>query len=146
MKFQYNLEVLNWRYFVFQVCWKKNKHNFRIFFLLLLKIEISYDISNIDHFLSIQISYRWNWPIRSPSKGLNYQRYREGEYYPVLPVYKILDLSKLKVSADEKNESNQKFQTCFVKSRKPCGKRRKCWLPAFSPFPTMFVKDFYSRP
>ena len=22
--------------------------------------------------------------------------------------------------------------------RKKCGKRRKCWLPAFSPFPTMF--------
>ena len=22
--------------------------------------------------------------------------------------------------------------------RKYCGKRRKCWLPAFSPFPTMF--------
>ena len=22
--------------------------------------------------------------------------------------------------------------------RKHCGKRRKCWLPAFSPFPTMF--------
>ena len=24
--------------------------------------------------------------------------------------------------------------------RKHCGKRRKCWLPAFSPFPTMFSK------
>ena len=23
------------------------------------------------------------------------------------------------------------------KGRKHCGKRRKCWLPAFSPFPTM---------
>ena len=23
-------------------------------------------------------------------------------------------------------------------ARKHCGKRRKCWLPAFSPFPTMF--------
>ena len=22
--------------------------------------------------------------------------------------------------------------------RKPCGKRRKCWSPAFSPFPTKF--------
>ena len=26
--------------------------------------------------------------------------------------------------------------------RKHCGKRRKCWLPAFSPFPTMFSKGF----
>ena len=28
----------------------------------------------------------------------------------------------------------------FEKGRKHCGKRRKCWLPAFSPFPTMFSK------
>ena len=27
--------------------------------------------------------------------------------------------------------------------RKHCGKRRKCWLPAFSPFPTMFVKGHF---
>ena len=27
-------------------------------------------------------------------------------------------------------------------SRKLCGKRRKCWLPAFSPFPTMFSMAF----
>ena len=25
------------------------------------------------------------------------------------------------------------------------GKRRKCWLPAFSPFPTMFSKGFLYR-
>ena len=29
--------------------------------------------------------------------------------------------------------------------RKHCGKRRKCWLPAFSPFPTMFSKGFFFR-
>ena len=28
-------------------------------------------------------------------------------------------------------------------SRKNCGKRRKCWLSAFSPFPTMFSTHFY---
>ena len=28
------------------------------------------------------------------------------------------------------------------KGRKHCGKRRKCWLPAFSPFPTVFSKGF----
>ena len=27
--------------------------------------------------------------------------------------------------------------------RKHCGKRRKCWLPAFSPFPTMFSTPFF---
>ena len=30
-----------------------------------------------------------------------------------------------------------KIELFFGKSRKQCGKRRKCWLPAFSPFPTM---------
>ena len=29
------------------------------------------------------------------------------------------------------------------KSRKHRGKRRKCWLPAFSPFPTMFPKHLF---
>ena len=28
---------------------------------------------------------------------------------------------------------------------KHCGKRRKCWLSAFSPFPTMFSKGFFLR-
>ena len=27
--------------------------------------------------------------------------------------------------------------------RKHCGKRRKCWLPAFSPFPTLFSTDIF---
>ena len=30
-----------------------------------------------------------------------------------------------------------------VKGKKHYGKRRKCWLPAFSPFPTMFSKAFF---
>ena len=29
---------------------------------------------------------------------------------------------------------------CICMVRKHCGKRRKCWEPAFSPFPTMFSK------
>ena len=36
----------------------------------------------------------------------------------------------------------EKLKKCFVKVKKHCGKRRKCWLPAFSPFPTMFSKGF----
>ena len=31
------------------------------------------------------------------------------------------------------------------KGRKHSGKRRKCWLPAFSPFPTMFSKGFFFK-
>ena len=34
---------------------------------------------------------------------------------------------------------------CFGKGRKHCGKRRKCWLTAFSPFPTMYSKGFFHR-
>ena len=29
---------------------------------------------------------------------------------------------------------------CLTMGRKHCKKRRKCWFPAFSPFPTMFLK------
>ena len=32
-----------------------------------------------------------------------------------------------------------------MKGRKHCGKRRKCWSPAFSPFPTMFSKAYFFR-
>ena len=35
-----------------------------------------------------------------------------------------------------------KFNLNFEKDGKYCGKRRKCWLPAFSLLPTMFTKPF----
>ena len=41
------------------------------------------------------------------------------------------------------NICDRKIEICFGKGRKHCGKRRKCWLPAFSPFPTMFLKGFF---
>ena len=34
---------------------------------------------------------------------------------------------------------------CIAKGTNNCGKRRKCWLPAFSPFPTMFSEGFFPR-
>ena len=40
---------------------------------------------------------------------------------------------------------DSKIEICFGKGRKYCGKRRKCWLPAFSPFPTMFSKALFYR-
>ena len=40
---------------------------------------------------------------------------------------------------------NWKIEICFGKGRKHCRKRRKCWLPAFSPFSTMFSKGFFLR-
>ena len=66
----------------------------------------------------------------------------------ILPLYqttKYLVWSKLKAFADYKMNLTEKIKTCFGKGRKHCGKRRKCWLPAFSPFPTMFSKAFLFR-
>ena len=61
-----------------------------------------------------------------------------------LPNNTILDLSKFKAFADVKMILTQNFKSCW-KQWKHCGKRRKCWLPAFSPFPTMFSKAVFSR-
>ena len=33
----------------------------------------------------------------------------------------------------------------FLKGRKHCGKRRKCWSLVFSPFPTMFSEGYLLR-
>ena len=55
---------------------------------------------------------------------------------------KILDQSKLKAFSDNKINITEKLDR---KSRKHCGKRRKCWLPAFSLFPTMFSKRLHSK-
>ena len=56
----------------------------------------------------------------------------------------MLDFSKFKASADDKI-NDLKTEICFVNERKHCGKRRKCWLPAFSPFATKFSNGFLLR-
>ena len=38
------------------------------------------------------------------------------------------------------NKCDSKFEICFGKAKKHFGKRRKCWLPAFSPVPKIFSK------
>ena len=45
----------------------------------------------------------------------------------------------------QQNKCESKIQICYGRGRKPCGKRRKCWLPAFSLFPKMFSKGFFFR-
>ena len=57
-----------------------------------------------------------------------------------LPKDKVLELSKVKSICRGQYLCDSKVEICFVKSRKLCGKRRKCWLPAFSSFPTIFQK------
>ena len=61
-----------------------------------------------------------------------------------LPDDKILYLSKLNVLADD-NFNVLKWCIFLSQGRKHCGKWRKCWFPAFSSFPKMFSKGFFSR-
>ena len=62
-----------------------------------------------------------------------------------LPNDKILDLSKLKANADDKILVNviEKLKPDFRREENIVGKREKCWLPAFSPFPTMFSEGVF---
>ena len=53
---------------------------------------------------------------------------------------KFSDRSKLKALADDKINVTEKLDFWGGKGRKCYGKRRKCWLSAFSPFPIMFSK------
>ena len=62
-----------------------------------------------------------------------------------LPNDKILHYIKFKAFADDKIILTKKFEICVGKRRKHSGKKRKCWLPTFSPFPTIFSKIFFSR-
>ena len=65
-------------------------------------------------------------------------------HFNSLPNDKLLDRSELKAFADNKmNVTKTEILSGIV--REHCGKRRKCWLPAFSPFPTMFSKGFIFR-
>ena len=56
-----------------------------------------------------------------------------------------LSLVQIKSIWKQQNKCEQKLEICSGKGRKHCGKRGKCWLPAFSPFPTMFSKGFFLR-
>ena len=56
-----------------------------------------------------------------------------------------LRLLEIESICRQQNKCHCKIKICFGKGRKHCGKRRKCWLPAFSPFFTMFSKAFFFR-
>ena len=56
---------------------------------------------------------------------------------------KILDWTKLKAVADDKLNFAKMIISLFGKVEKHCGKRTKCWLPAFSPLATMLSKGLF---
>ena len=55
-----------------------------------------------------------------------------------LPDHNILDKIKLKAYADDKLNVAKKMISVFDRIENIVRKRRKCWLPAFSPLPTVF--------
>ena len=55
---------------------------------------------------------------------------------------KILAWSKMKQFAEDKIDV-VKMMISLLDRVENTGKRRKCWLPAFSPFPTVFSKAFF---
>ena len=65
--------------------------------------------------------------------------------YLTLPNDNFLDWSQVETTCSRQNKLNLQTEIHFGMGRKHCGKRRKCWLPAFSPFPTMFSKGFFLR-
>ena len=62
-----------------------------------------------------------------------------------LPDDKILDWSKLKALAYDKKKNVTKKLKFVLGMVENMRRRRKCWLPAFSPFFTMFSKGFFFR-
>ena len=65
-------------------------------------------------------------------KGLSGKDLKRTSGFNSLPKDKILYWTKLK-----------KKKNCRRQNKFGWGKRRECWFPAFSPFPTMFSKDFF---
>ena len=62
-----------------------------------------------------------------------------------LPNERILDVTKLKAFADDNLNITTITISLYHTVEGHCGKRRKCWLPAFSPSPTAFSKAFFFR-
>ena len=62
-----------------------------------------------------------------------------------LPNDKILDWSKSKAFADNKINVNKQLKFGFGRVENIVKKRRKCWLPAFFPFPTIFSKGLFLK-
>ena len=66
-----------------------------------------------------------------------------GKLFTKRQIFRLVQIENI---CRKQNESQKKEnEICFGKGRKHCGKRRKCRLPAFSPFPTMFSKGFFPR-
>ena len=52
-------------------------------------------------------------------------------------------LTQIESICRRQNKCDSTTEICFGRDRKLCGKRRKCWLPTLSPFPTMLSKGYF---
>ena len=66
-------------------------------------------------------------------------------FYPInsLPNDNVLEWPNFKAFADGHKHVTQILTFVLEKVESNVKKRRKCWLPAFSPFPTMFSKAVF---
>ena len=64
--------------------------------------------------------------------------------FNTLPNDKLSDLLQIESLCRRQYKCDSKVDVCCRMSRKRCGKRRKCCLPAFSPFPHNVLKSFFS--
>ena len=125
-------KLLTYRHFEFLLnCW--------------IFVEFGIKIPNVCMLISYKHTDIWNfcWIVVCQHKSTQSIMCRA----PVIPLpnNNFFDWSKLKELADNKINVTEKLKFVMGMSRKPWGKRRKCWLPAFSPFPTMFSKGFFPR-
>ena len=97
--------------------------------------------------------YNWWWEVRNVSSAPVFFIFRfrwlkiksvKWKTFPYikLTLYQTTKFGPVQIEGicRRQNKCDSKVEICFVKSEKHCGKRRKCWLPAFSSFPTMFSK------
>ena len=79
----------------------------------------------------------YHWPTwMKPSSGTSHYLFTTQQIFRLFQIESI---------CRQQIKCSWKFEICFGKRRKHCGKRRKCWLPAFFPFPTMFSEGFHLR-
>ena len=91
------------------------------------------------------VSSRWRSvtvrSVRDGGRSVNYLMY----FFFICFVEQMCLLLQIQSICRRKNKWDSKVEIWFEKNRKHFGERRKCCLPAFSPFPTLFSKGIFLR-
>ena len=116
-----------------KLCYYWSYHTDHHHMTLAVKVALNPDTTNQGQRSDCMFCAAWSW---SKLAGQTTIFVKGALTANSLPKDNILDWSKVKAFADDKYV--WKIKACFGTGRKHCGKRRKCWLQAFSPSPTMF--------